>query len=170
MSHIAAILRNQHNAAFRRKLEAQVTAPLTLLSEIYFPASSTALPTYDTGYNNRPLRHSRIEGSDANTPVLSAVFCASVQMGIKAYGPDGDAAHHEFMLRNRAASDLCFQIVADLKQQDVRAWLIKAKKLRRGVSGSLVYRCRSPDRFGTAKGIYDQSRIVETLLFLTVIY
>jgi hypothetical protein len=121
MSHIAAILRNQHNAAFRRKLEAQVTAPLTLLSEIYFPASSTALPTYDTGYNNRPLRHSRIDGSDANTPVLSAVFCASVQMGIKAYGPDGDAAHHEFMLRNRAASDLCFQIVADLKQQDVRA-------------------------------------------------
>jgi hypothetical protein len=121
MSHISAILRNQHNAAFRRKLEAQVSAPLTLLSEIYFPASSTALPTYNTGYNKRPLRHGRIVGNNANTPILSAVFCASAQMGMDAYGPADGAALQEFLRQNRKASDLCFDIVEDLRQRGALA-------------------------------------------------
>jgi hypothetical protein len=121
MSHISAILRNHHNTAFRRKLEAQVSAPLTLLSEIYFPASSTALPTFNTGYNKRPLRHSRIAGNDIYTPILSAVFCASVYMGIKAYGPQDDTARRAFLQENRKASDLCFEIVDDLRQRGAMA-------------------------------------------------
>lgn len=123
MSHMSAILRNAFTAVKRRELEAQIYAPMPVLSELYFPASSTALPTYNTGYNKRPLRHSQLKGGHSDMPVLSVVFCTSAQMGLPDYSPDGknSDALNVFLKASRQASDLSFAMVEKLKMQGALA-------------------------------------------------
>lgn len=123
MSHISAILRNQFSGAKRRELEAQIYAPMPVLSEMYFPASSTALPTYNTGYNKNPLRHKQLKGGRGNLPVLCVVFCASAQLGLPDFGPDYEDkdALREFLMDSREASDLSFSIVKNLRARSALA-------------------------------------------------
>tara|TARA_R110002124_G_scaffold64985_2_gene177957 strand:- start:776981 stop:777571 length:591 start_codon:yes stop_codon:yes gene_type:complete len=120
---MSAILRNAFTAVKRRELEAQIYAPMPVLSELYFPASSTALPTYNTGYNKRPLRHSQLKGAHSDMPVLSVVFCTSAQMGLPDYSPDGknSDALNVFLKASRQASDLSFAMVEKLKMQGALA-------------------------------------------------
>lgn len=123
MSHISAILRNQFSGAKRRELEAQIYAPMSILSEMYFPASSTAIPTYNTGYNKRPLRHKRLKGGHKNMPVLCVVFCASAQFGLPDFAPDYEDkdALRKFRVGSRGAEDLSFAIAKDLSAQGALA-------------------------------------------------
>jgi hypothetical protein len=123
VSHISAILRNQFSGAKRRELEAQIYAPMPILSEMYFPASSTALPAYNTGYNKRPLWHERLKGGHSNMPVLCVVFCASAQMGLPGFCPDGEGndALDTFFQESEGARDLSFDIVKELRMQSALA-------------------------------------------------
>jgi hypothetical protein len=123
VSHISAILRNQFSAAKRRELEAQIYAPMPILSEMYFPASSTALPTYNTGYNKRPLRHKRLKDGHSSMPVLCVVFCASAQRGLPDLCPEGkdNDALDMFFRDSEGASDLSFDIVKELRMQSALA-------------------------------------------------
>lgn len=123
MAHISALLRNEYSGAMRRKIAAQVTVPLTLLSEIYFPASSAAVPTYNTGYNKRRLRHTRVDGANHDSPVLCVAFSTSVYMGHPEYGVrhKDKQARLDYIKEYSKAAELARDIVTDLASQNVLA-------------------------------------------------